>query len=89
MDIAAVVWYSNQFRFSLYQALDCFFENSNLYLSAYFLDIADAFTDPCMGTGITITNSTGTISSPGYPNLYTSGLSCKWRIVVAPAEVST
>ncbi|XP_048223975.1 LOW QUALITY PROTEIN: cubilin [Perognathus longimembris pacificus] len=45
------------------------------------------FSSEKLACGEVLTGSTGTILSPGYPNVYPNGINCTWHILVQPGHL--
>ncbi|KAI4562255.1 hypothetical protein MJT46_011217 [Ovis ammon polii x Ovis aries] len=45
------------------------------------------FSSEALACGKVLTESTGSIQSPGHPNIYPHGISCTWHIIVQPGHL--
>ncbi|KAM7237074.1 hypothetical protein CapIbe_011318 [Capra ibex] len=45
------------------------------------------FSSEALACGKVLTESTGSIRSPGHPNIYPHGISCTWHIIVQPGHL--
>ncbi|KAI4575387.1 hypothetical protein MJG53_011590 [Ovis ammon polii x Ovis aries] len=69
---------------SVYNSLHVIFVKSS---SAENHGFVAEFSSEALACGKVLTESTGSIQSPGHPNIYPHGISCTWHIIVQPGHL--